>query len=166
MIVKRLALMLAALALLPAGSALADSGLKVRFDPKALGRPLHIDPNILKRASGLPSDVAGRGCTFYEHNNGGGKSWRKSVNWLAYDNQSVTTYAEYVTTVGPWWNDKISSMRCDDSSKVHCSAEVWRDDNRGGGDAIFWGTQGLLNLDRYGWNDTVSSYMVFCDRVK
>ena len=34
------------------------------------------------------------------------------------------------------------------------------------GDAILWGSQGMINLDKYGWNDIVSSYMVFCDRLK
>ncbi|UYN99844.1 MAG: hypothetical protein KIT02_00955 [Devosia sp.] len=114
----------------------------------------------------MPMSMRNKGCTFYEHANGGGESWKKNVGWLAqrYDNQD--SYAEYVTTVGEWWDNRISSLKCDDSAAVRCSIGVYRDPNKGGGEAIFWGSQGMVNLASYGWDDTISSYMIFCNLMK
>ena len=166
MIFKRLAQALALLAAMPHGSLHATPVFDDAVPAWAKSRPLKLDPAKFRPVAILPMAVRNKGCTFYEHRNGGGEAWRKTVSWLAYSNSSTDTYAQTVATVGPWWNDRISSIRCDDSASVRCSAEVWRDVNRGGGDAILWGSQGMINLDKYGWNDIVSSYMVFCDRLK
>lgn len=140
---------------------------QVKLGPLVSGGQVQVDPNIINRLSGrLPASMNGKGCTFYEHANGGGERWHKSVGWLArrYDNQD--SYAEYVNTVGDWWNDRISSLSCDDSARVRCSIAVYPEVNKGGREAIFWGSQGLINLADFGYDDTISSYMIFCNLMK
>lgn len=130
------------------------------------GLQVQINPDLWKRVGGVPMAVRGKGCTFYESAGGGGESWHKDVAWLAQSYPNQDSYAQYVTTVGDWWNDKISSIQCDDSEQVHCSVSVFHDTNSQGGDAIFWGSQGLFDLANFGWNDTISSFMVFCNLMK
>lgn len=128
---------------------------------------IQIDTRIIKALPGtLPLAIRGKGCTFYEHANGRGERWHKPVGWLAQRYSNQDSYAEYVTYTGDWWNDRISSMTCDDSDKVHCSVAIYPDRDRGGREAIFWGGQGLLNLSDWGYNDMVSSFMIFCNLMK
>lgn len=128
---------------------------------------IQIDTSIVNLTRiALPAAIQGKGCTFYEHANGGGESWHKSVGWLAQKYSSQDSYAEYVTHTGDWWNDRISSMQCDESEQVHCSVAVYPDVNKGGREAIFWGSQGLFNLADWGYDDTISSYMIFCNLMK
>lgn len=155
---KSISVACALLALL-SGSASAI-GLQTRGD-------IQIDTGIVTRSNGaLPAAIRGKGCTFYEHANGGGERWHKAVGWLAQKYDSQDSYAEYVTYVGEWWNDRISSMQCDDSEKVHCSIGVYPERNKGGREAIFWGSQGLFNLSEWGYDDTISSFMIFCNLMK
>ncbi|TFF27179.1 hypothetical protein E3C22_01485 [Jiella endophytica] len=159
MTLRRTALLLLAASAI--GSAPAHS------QPRIGPGNIRIDPDILKGTHSRPLAVLrNKGCTFYENANGGGASWKKQVEWLAASYPSQDSYSQYVTTVGDWWDNRISSLRCDDSSQVHCSVAVYRNTNRGGGDAIFWGSQGLINLADYGWDDTISSFQVFCNRMK
>ncbi|MDB5538106.1 MAG: hypothetical protein JWP26_2931 [Devosia sp.] len=128
---------------------------------------LQLDPGLFQRVGVMPAAMVNKGCTFYEDNDGQGEAWHKAVGWLAQSYENQDSYAEYVTSVGPWWNDKISSLQCDETDTVKCSIGIYRDDNKGGGDeAILWSSQGMINLDRYGWNDAISSYMVFCNLLK
>lgn len=162
MTLKSLAAALGAVLALQAGAA---SAIDLKTYPGNIS--VQINPNIVKHLPGaLPKAISGKGCTFYENPNGGGESWHKPVGWLAqkYDNQD--SYSEYVTTVGEWWDNRISSIQCDESEKVHCSVAVYRDVNKGGGDAIFWGSQGLFNLSDWGWDNQISSFQIFCNLMK
>ncbi|MBO0906333.1 hypothetical protein [Jiella sonneratiae] len=134
--------------------------------PKIGPGNIMIDPTILKGKGQVLAAVLTKGCTFYEHAQAGGTRWKKQVAWLSASYPSQDSYSQYVPTVGDWWDNRISSLRCDDSAKIHCSVAVYRDANRGGGDAIFWGSQGIVNLAQYGWDDTISSFQVFCNRMK
>lgn len=128
---------------------------------------IKIDPAIVRALPGpLPRQIMGKGCTFYEHNNGGGERWHKAVGWLAAKYSDQTSYAEVVTYTGDWWNDRISSVTCNDSDKVHCSVALYPDRDRRGGEAIFWGGMGMINLDKWGLNDKVSSFSIFCNLMK
>lgn len=128
---------------------------------------IQIDTSVLQsRNLTLPVAIKGKGCTFYEHADGGGEAWHKGVGWQAQTYANQVSYAEYVTTVGNWWDDRISSLQCDESDKVHCSVAVYPDQNKGGREAIFWGSQGIVNLGDWGYDKTISSYMIFCNLMK
>lgn len=129
---------------------------------------LQIDTRIIKSTAltALPMAIVGKGCTFYEHPNGQGAAWNKAVGWLAERRSTQDSYAEYVTYTGEWWDDRISSMRCDESETVRCSIAVYPERNKGGREAIFWGSQGLFNLSDWGYDDTISSFLIFCNHMK
>ncbi|MET3927924.1 hypothetical protein [Devosia sp. 2618] len=128
---------------------------------------IQIDTSVTNlRNVALPAAIRGKGCTFYEHDNGRGEAWHKSVGWLANSYSNQDSYAEYVTYTGEWWNDRISSLKCDDSSRVRCSVGLYEHTNKGGREIILWGGQGLVNLSQYGFNDTISSFMIFCNLMK
>lgn len=128
---------------------------------------IQIDTSVINLTNvAMPIGISGKGCTFYEHANGGGERWHKPVGWLAQRYADQDSYAEYVTHTGEWWDNRISSMRCDDSNKVHCSVAVYPEPNKGGREAIFWGGQGMLNLADWGYDDAISSYMIFCNLMK
>jgi hypothetical protein len=120
------------------------------------------DPSRLERFL-VPDDVRGHGCTFYEDADGGGESWHKQVAWRVADLGNATVYSQYVTTVGEWWDDRISSMSCDETADVYCYAAVYPEPDKGGYEAIFWSDQGLFNLADWGYDDTISSFVVFCN---
>lgn len=146
---------------------LALAGAPAQAIDLQMNGAIKIDPTIVKALPGpLPVQVAGKGCTFYEHNDGGGERWHKAVGWVAAKYPDQTSFAEIVAYTGDWWNDRISSLTCDDSDKVHCSVGVYPDRDRRGGDAIFWGGMGMINLDRWGLNDEVSSFSIFCNLMK
>lgn len=69
--------------------------------------PVINNPEI--RIRGVPNN----GCTMYEHLNGGGESWKAKVNWKFRAVDGMTIYREVYNETGPYWNDKISSVRCD-----------------------------------------------------
>lgn len=128
---------------------------------------IRIDPSIVRgQIAAMPMAMSGKGCTFYEHADGGGESWHKEVGWLSARYANQDSYAEYVTTVGDWWDNRISSMQCDESDQVHCSVGVYPDHKKGGREAIFWGSQGLINMADWGYDETISSYMIFCNLMK
>lgn len=132
-----------------------------------LSRDLQIDTSVITRLNAaLPIAITGKGCTFYEGANGTGESWRKAVGWLSKRYANQDSYAEYVAQTGDWWNDRISSMQCDDSERVRCSVAVYPDVNKGGREAIFGGSLGRINLADWGYDDTISSYMIFCNLMK
>ncbi|WP_286722558.1 hypothetical protein [Devosia sp. 63-57] len=146
---------------------LALAGAQAQALDLQMNGAIKIDPTIIKALPGpLPVQIIGKGCTFYEHKNGGGERWHKAVGWVAAKYSDQTSYAEVVTYTGDWWNDRISSLTCDDSDKVHCSVAVYPDRDRRGGEAIFWGGMGMINLDRWGLNDKVSSFSIFCNLMK
>lgn len=150
---------------------LAASG-QIRVDQLSknigdLPRMREIDPSIMDYLNtDLPEAVRGQGCNFYEHADRRGKRWHKSVAWLAQSSATQDGYAEYVAYVGDWWNDRISSLSCNDSAKVHCSVAVYTDANKGGNEAIFWGSQGTVNLAASGFEDKISSFVVYCVHMK
>ncbi len=125
-------------------------------------RPLKVPPNVMA----MPMLLKNKGCTYYESANGGGQNWRKDVAWLAESASGQVTYAEVVNDTGSWWNDRISSVRCDDSDKVHCYTDLSADLNRKGQDVIVWGQQGLVNLASSGFDKKASSFAVFCTMIK
>ena len=137
------------------------------FAAGILSRDLQIDTSVISRINApLPIAMAGKGCTFYEGANGTGESWHKSVGWLAQRYANQDSYAEYVPQTGQWWNDRISSMQCDNSERVRCSVAIYPDANKSGREAIFDGSHGRINLADWGYDDTVSSYMIFCNLMK
>lgn len=160
---KIIATVLAIITLHSAPAAAIDA--KLLRDYQITDQVFRIDPSKFQRSI-LPAAVAGKGCRFFEHANGGGASWQKSVAWKAQSTPTQDIYAEYVSSVGPWWNDRISSVVCTDTAKVKCYAALFRDVNKGGGDMIAWGAQGRINLANYGWDNTVSSFTVYCNLMK
>lgn len=152
------------LALLQATAAPASADkvvFKPDFDVRAL---LKINRGIETKFT--PAAIVGKGCSYYEQSDGRGAEMRVNVAWLAKDDPNQPIYLQYQAQVGSFWNDRIQSLRCDDSSKVHCYTGVYADVDKGGGDAIFWGMQGLVNLGPSGWSKKISSLQVFCNLMK
>ncbi len=144
----------------------AQAATFAKFNQNAMTSVIHMDLSRLPHTGVIPAAIANKGCTFYENANGGGQSWKKTVAWVAQEYADQTSYAQTVPDIGSWWNDKISSLRCDEGGNVHCSADLSQDGGRKGPDIILWGSQGLVNLQGYGWNDRASSFAVFCTLMK
>lgn len=152
-----------------AALAFAPPVLAIDMIPLGKDMVIQVNPNVIKKLGVMPMTVKGKGCTFYENANGGGESWHKAVGWLYSEpNQSNSkyVYAESMPTLGDWWNDRISSLKCDMNENVRCSVALYKDANMGGQDAAFDAAGGLINLDQYGFNDQVSSAMIFCTKMK
>jgi hypothetical protein len=130
---------------------------------------MKLNPDVIARLprlpGALPMVVKGKGCTFYENANGSGASWHKEVSWQSSKEGNQVTYAEVVNYTGDWWNDKISSIRCDDSASLHCYTAIYPDANRGGQDAVIAGQQGLISLQGSRWDNSISSFAVFCTKI-
>lgn len=123
------------------------------------------DGVVIEAPTQLMSQITSKGCTFYENAGGGGESWTVNVEWKNANYPDQVEYSQALSTVGEWWDDRISSLRCDESEKYKCSVSLYRDNNKAGGDIILWGSQGLINLDQWGWDDTASSLQIFCTEM-
>ncbi len=75
------------------------------------GQPLIVQP------------AGGGGCTLYEHVNGGGQSWR--VEAAHRDRRNPSAFVQAQDSFGPWWNDRVSSVQCDETRAVSCWAELY-----------------------------------------
>lgn len=123
--------------------------------------------DVMKRAKrAVPAAVRGKGCVFYERANGKGADWRVNVAWRSGGSENQPNYAQVIGTTGDWWDNNISSLRCDETENVRCSVSLHDGPNRTGPDAILWGSQGLINLGQYGWDNRASSFMVLCVWLK
>jgi hypothetical protein len=160
---KFTAALLTAMIMQSAPAAATETRIMRDFGPG--DRIFKIDPSRLQRTI-LPAALVGQGCRFFEKSQARGANWQKSVEWKAASYADQDVYAQYVATVGPWWDNRISSVRCVHTAKVRCSVSLHRDEHRGGGELIVWGKQGIVDLAGYGWDNTVSSFMVFCNHMK
>lgn len=127
--------------------------------------PVINNPEI--RIRGVPNN----GCTMYEHLNGGGESWKAKVNWKFRAVDGMTIYREVYNETGPYWNDKISSVRCDLKGNVSCSAYLYEHANQGGGRPVYIEGGKLINLTdqeiggyyrSQGFDNKTSSFLVDC----
>lgn len=149
------------------GRAVADPGPRVLMEGAFTDRVPNIDTGRFQAVGAIPAEVSGKGCTFYEHAGGRGESWHKEVEWLADRQPGVDIYAQYVADTGSWWNDRISSLKCDVSARVSCMAEVYENGAKGGRKASFRESGALVELAAHpGWDKAISSYVVYCAHIK
>lgn len=157
--------LLLAAALLTATSAVALEK-KLEFSSDRL------PADLLQRKGPLLSDqivtaaIKKKGCTFYEHINGGGASWKINVDWIAYDGgqPKKNVYGQAVGKLGSWWNDKISSVQCDTAGELKCLFNGYEHSDFDGKSFTAGVNGNMYNLPR-NTNDTLSSVQVFCSEL-
>lgn len=128
--------------------------------------------DLLKRTAPLLSQqvvtaaIKKRGCTFYEHINGGGASWKVNVDWIAHDGgePKKNVYGQAVARLGPWWNDKISSAKCDTAGKLKCLFNGYEHADFSGRNFTAGIDGKIYNMPGF-TNDMLSSVQVFCSEL-
>jgi hypothetical protein len=101
------------------------------------------------------------GCTFYEHANAGGQSWRRA----ATSQFEWGTERFYVAKVNfsARANDSISSVKCDwVPGKRECGGYVFTEPDQSGKRLFVMGSSGVVNFSGE-FNDTISSATIVCD---
>jgi len=129
---------------------------------------------IINKPYSAKDAVPNMGCTFYEHINGRGQAWHVKVGWKLRETADLVMFREQLNTFGDYWNDRVSSVKCDRAGKVICSAFLYDNANlsgSGGKPAIIHADQ-LVNLNvnelNYyrtdGFDDKASSAIISCTR--
>lgn len=111
-------------------------------------------------AQSIPAAVVGKGCTFYEHAEKGGKSFKTTVT-RKWAKRGDNAYGTGVPYVGDAWNDQISSIECDSSASLFCYAFVYRDRDYQVPLTGYPNSSGSVNVTRF--NDMISSFEVWCE---
>lgn len=154
-----LSLSLPASAELLSGRWLADGNRVVEASGADLDRRMikRIDPNTRMELAGSK-----HGCTVYLDPNGSGQRWDAFVNIP----RVIATRRSYnkLYNASSAWDRRISSLRCEASSRVDCTVAVYSGTNRSGDNAMLYGRMGLVNLSQFGWDDRIRSLEVFCSR--
>lgn len=107
-------------------------------------------------AQSIPTAVAGKGCTFYEHVNKGGKSFKVTLT-SKWPGRGENAYGTGVAYVGDAWNDQISSIECDSGGTHHCYVLAYKDRDF---QTRLTGYSNASSLGRF--NDMISSLEVWC----
>ncbi|MBS7696207.1 hypothetical protein [Chelatococcus sp. YT9] len=116
-----------------------------------------IDPNSKMRLPGSK-----HGCTVYLDPNGSGQRWDAFVT-IPRAIATKRTYKKLYNAASAW-DRRISSLKCEASSRVDCYIAIYSGANRSGDNAMLYGRMGLVNLVQYGWDDRIRSLEVFCSR--
>lgn len=166
-------LLAAALAISGATGAFAQTvdpakGIKKLKDVPLLSLPDLKDLPRITQSPGLtglmPQGIKGKGCAFYEHIDGKGADWKKAVEWQATRHTGGTVssvWAQTMPTLGEWWNDRISSVKCDSGTKLICTALLYEHVNFKGSYVVIDGRNGRQNMPA-SFNDKASSIQIYC----
>ncbi len=103
------------------------------------------------------------GCTLYEHPDGAGAAWRyRTTEFIATTGYRVDTGKFNLPAAS---NDKVSSLRCDWTAQAReCRITVYRDPNQTGPGRTYLGSEGLVNTRTGGFEDTISSISIECNK--
>jgi hypothetical protein len=119
-----------------------------------------LDKKILKPKIELAGSK--HGCTVYLDPNGTGQRWDAFVT-IPRAIASKRAYSKLYNASSAW-DRRISSLKCEASSKVDCYVAIYGGTERSGDNAVLYGRMGLINLNQFGWDDRVRSLEVFCSR--
>lgn len=131
-----------------------------------LNTPVEIDTSRLVRAM-IPAELRGKGCSFFNLTQLRGTNWHVPVEWRAgqFDisgRGKVEIFSQYIATTGEWWNDNISSLRCN----PNCSVVAYDGPEKRGRKISFSSRDGTVDLARHqGWDKAISSMVVSCARL-